>query len=325
MRRLVALVGLKDTTTGDTLCDEKNPIVLERMMFPEPVISMAIEPNTKADQDRLGQALRKLAMEDPTFKVSYNEETGQTLISGMGELHLEVLVERMKREFTVVANVGKPQVAYKETITKSAKSTGKFIQQSGGRGQYGHVEFDVKPAEKGKGVLFESEIKGGAIPNEFIKSVRQGVEAAAKSGVLAGYPATDMVVTLYDGSYHDVDSSDLAFNMAAQRGFSEGMKKAGPVLLEPIMNLEVTTPDQYVGEVIGDLNSRRVKIEMIEQSFDLKVIRGLAPLSEMFGYATVIRSLTQGRATYTMEPSFYQEVPRHISQGIVEGRVQKSA
>ncbi|MDD5440341.1 MAG: elongation factor G [Candidatus Omnitrophica bacterium] len=317
---IIALVALKDTTTGDTLTDPEKPLVLEKMHFPEPVISMAIEPATKADQDRLGQALRRLSMEDPTFRVTYNNETSQTLISGMGELHLEVLVDRMKREFNVVANVGRPQVAYKETIGKMVEATGKFIQQTGGHGQYGHVEFKMAPGEKGKGILFVDEIKGGAIPREYIKSVKEGVFEAAKSGTLAGYPVTDMTVTLYDGSFHEVDSSDLAFSMAAQYGFSSGMRQANPVLLEPVMDLEVTTPEQYLGEVIGDLNSRRVKIEMIEQLFDAKVIRGFAPLAEMFGYATIIRSLTQGRATYTMEPSFYQEVPKHIALKIVEGR-----
>jgi len=316
---IIALVGLKKTTTGDTLANAEAPILLERMHFPDPVISMAIEPKTKADQDRLGQSLRKLSDEDPTFRISYNQETGQTLISGMGELHLDVLVERMKREFKVVANVGRPQVAYKETIKKEAKSTGKFVQQTGGHGQYGHVEFKMGPAKKGEGIIFNNEIKGGNIPREYIKSVEQGVNQAAKSGTLAGYPVTDIVVTLYDGSYHEVDSSDLAFNMAASIGFNEGMKKATPVLLEPIMDIEVTTPEQYVGDVIGDLNVRRVKIEMIEQSSDLKVIRGYVPLAEMFGYATAIRSLTQGRATYTMEPSFYQEVPKNIAQKIIEG------
>jgi elongation factor G len=259
-------------------------------------------------------------MEDPTFKIHYNQETGQTIISGMGELHLDILVDRMKREFNVVANVGKPQVAYKETVTKTAKVTGKFIQQSGGRGQYGHVEFEMSPAEKGKGIIFIDNIKGGVIPQEYIGSVEDGVIEAAKSGTLAGYPATDISVTLYYGSYHDVDSSDLAFSMAAQIGFSEGMRQCHAVLLEPIMNLEVVTPDQYLGDVIGDLNSRRVKIEAIEQQLDYKIIKGFAPLGEMFGYATAIRSLTQGRATYTMEPSFYQEVPKSIAQGIIEGR-----
>jgi len=320
---IVALVGLKNTVTGDTLTDMDAPVVLERMHFPDPVISMAIEPSTKADQDKLGQALRKLEMEDPTFKRSYNQDTGQTIISGMGELHLDVLVERMKREFNVVAHVGKPHVAYKETVRKSVKQTGKFIQQSGGRGQYGHVEIEMEPAEKGAGIVFENKIKGGNIPKEYIPSVEEGVHDAAKSGTIAGYPVTDVKVTLYDGSFHEVDSSDLAFTMAGSIAFTNAMKKASPVLLEPIMDVEVTTPDQYLGDVIGDLNSRRVKIEQIEQRHELKVVRGLAPLSEMFGYATAIRSLTQGRASYTMEPSFYQEVPKLIAEKIIDGDIKK--
>ena len=319
---IIALVAMRDTITGDTLADEDHPIILERMYFPDPVISMAIEPTTKADQDKLGNALRKLMNEDPTFRTTYNKETGQTIISGMGELHLEVLVERMKREFNVVASVGKPQVAYKETISRHIKATGKFIQQSGGRGQYGHVEVEMAPAEKGKGIVFVDKIRGGAIPREYISSVEDGIIEAAKTGVLAGYPATDIEVTLYDGSFHEVDSSDLAFSMAGSIAFNDGMKKASPVLLEPIMDLEVTTPEQYLGDIIGDLNSRRVKIEVLEQNHDLKVVRGFAPLAEMFGYATATRSLTQGRATYTMEPSFYQEVPKHISQKIVEGKTE---
>lgn len=315
---IVAIVGLKKTTTGDTLTTEDDPIVVERMHFPDPVISMAIEPKTKADQDKLGQALRRLENEDPTFRRTYNEETGQTIISGMGELHLEVLVERMKREFNVVANVGKPEVAYKETITKSVKSVGKFIQQTGGRGQYGHVEIELAPGEKGSGIVFVDNIKGGAIPKEYISSVEEGIHEAAQSGTLAGYPVTDIMVTLFDGSYHDVDSSDLAFSMAAHLALGDGLKKAHSVLLEPIMDLGVTTPEQYLGDVLGDLNARRVKIEAIDQQYDAKVVRGSAPLAEMFGYATALRSLTQGRASYTMEPSFYQEVPRNIAQKIIE-------
>lgn len=319
---IVALVGLKKTVTGDTLSEEDAPILLEKIHFPEPVISMAIEPSTKADQDKLGQALRKLENEDPTFRRTYNDETGQTIISGMGELHLEVLVNRMKREFNVTAKVGKPQVAYKETISKKVKSTGKFIQQTGGRGQYGHVEIELSPSEKGKGIEFIDKIKGGAIPREYIAAVNEGIEEAAKSGTLAGYPVTDIIVTVYDGSYHEVDSSDLAFNMAASIAFNAGVKKAGPLLLEPIMDLEAITPEQYLGDVIGDLNARRVKIGSIQQKHDMKTIRGFAPLAEMFGYATAIRSLTQGRATYTMEPSFYQEVPKHIAQEIIEGKIK---
>jgi len=318
---IVALVGLKKTTTGDTLSDKNFPILLEKMTFPEPVISLAIEPTTKADQDRLGSALQKLSNEDPTFRKTFNKETGQTIISGMGELHLEVLVERMKREFSVVAKVGKPQVAYKETISKNVKATGKFIQQTGGHGQYGHVELELSPSEKGKGIEFIDKIRGGAIPKEYISSVKKGICEAAKSGALAGYPVTDVSITLYDGSYHDVDSSDLAFNMAGSIGFNNGIKKASPLLLEPIMDLEAITPEQYLGDVIGDLSSRRAKIESIEQKHDLKIIRGFAPLAEMFGYATAIRSLTQGRATYSMEPLFYQEVPKSIAAKIIEGKV----
>jgi len=315
---IVAVVGLKNTTTGDTICVEDSPIILESMHFPEPVISMAIEPKTKADQERLGLAMNKLAEEDPTFRVTYNKETGQTIISGMGELHLDIIVDRMLREFNVGANVDKPQVAYKETITRQSRAVGKFIQQSGGRGQYGHVVLDVAPGQKGTGILFESKIIGGAVPREYIPSVKDGVFDAAQNGYLAGYPVTDVDIKLIDGSFHEVDSSDIAFQMAASIAFNEGIKNGSPVLLEPIMNLEVTTPDNYMGDVIGDLSSRRVKIESIADKGSLKIIKGLAPLSEMFGYATTVRSLTQGRASYTMEPSFYQEVPKNISANIIE-------
>jgi len=315
---IVALVGLKDTTTGNTICDEEDPIILELMRFPEPVISMAIEPKTKADQERLGIAMHRLAEEDPTFKVKYDKETGQTIISGMGELHLEIIVDRMLREFNVGADVDKPQVAYKETITRHTRAVGKFIQQSGGRGQYGHVVMDVAPAPKGAGVLFESKIIGGSIPREYIPSVEDGVIDAAQNGCLAGYPVTDIDVKLVDGSFHEVDSSDIAFQMAASIALNDALKNGGPVLLEPIMNLEVTTPENYMGEVIGDLSSRRVKIEAVSDLPGLKVIRAFAPLSEMFGYATTLRSLTQGRASYTMEPSFYQEVPKNIAEKIIE-------
>ena len=315
---IVALVGLKDTTTGETICDEDNPIILESMHFPEPVISMAIEPKTKADQEKLGMALHRLCDEDPTFKVRYDKETGQTIISGMGELHLEIIIDRMFREFNVAASVDKPQVAYKETITRQSRAVGKFIQQSGRRGQYGHVVMDVSPGQKGTGIVFESKIIGGSIPKEYISSVKEGVVEAAQSGCLAGYPVTDVDVKLVDGSYHEVDSSDLAFHMAGVIGLNEGLKNGASVLLEPIMNLEVITPENYMGEVIGDLSSRRVKIEAITDRTNTKIIRGLAPLSEMFGYATSVRSLTQGRASYTMEPSFYQEVPKNIAEKIVE-------
>ncbi|MBN1526813.1 MAG: elongation factor G, partial [Candidatus Omnitrophica bacterium] len=293
---IVAGVGFKNTTTGDTICDEEHPIVLERMHFPEPVISMSIEPKTKADQEKLGMALRKLEDEDPTFRVTYSKETGQTIISGMGELHLEIIIDRMLREFNVAANVDKPQVAYKEAITRQSRAVGKFIQQTGGRGQYGHVVFDVAPAQKGAGILFESKIIGGAIPREYIPAVKEGVIEASQAGILAGYPVTDVDVKLVDGSFHEVDSSEIAFKMAARIAFNEGLKSGGSILLEPIMDLEVTVPENYMGDIIGDLNSRRVKISEINDRANLKVVRGYAPLSEMFGYATTIRSLSQGRA-----------------------------
>jgi len=315
---IVAVVGMKNTTTGHTICDMEHPIVLEKMHFPEPVISMAIEPKTKADQEKLGNAMHKLAEEDPTFRVTYNKETGQTIISGMGELHLEIIVDRMLREFNVAANVDKPQVAYKETITRSSRAEGKFIQQSGGRGQYGHVVLEVAPGQKGTGIVFESKIIGGSVPREYIPSVKEGVIEAAQNGFLAGYPVTDVDIKLIDGSFHEVDSSDIAFQMAASIGFNEGLKNGGSIMLEPIMKLEVITPENYMGDVIGDLSSRRVKIESIEDRSGMKVIKGLAPLSEMFGYATTVRSLTQGRASYTMEPSFYQEVPKNIAEKIIE-------
>ncbi|MFH1594430.1 MAG: elongation factor G [Candidatus Omnitrophota bacterium] len=320
---IVAVVGLKKTTTGDTICLEKDPVLMERIHFPEPVISMAIEPATKADQDKLANALKKMEEEDPSFKVRYNQETSQTLINGMGELHLEVIIDRILREFKVKASVGKPNVAYKETAKKKVEVTGKFIQQSGGRGQYGHVEIILEPAKKGEGVIFENKIKGGQIPKEYISSVEKGIIDCAKSGVIAGFPVTDIKITLYDGSYHEVDSSDIAFKMAASIALRDGLKKAGCVLMEPIMDLEVTTPEEYLGDIIGDVNSRRAKIESIEQKANSKIIRALAPLSEMFGYATATRSLTQGRATYTMEPSFYQEVPGNIAQKLIEGEFQK--
>ena len=314
---IVAIVGLKKTFTGDTIAEEEKPILVEKIHFPEPVISMAIEPATKADQDKLGKALKKMEEEDPSFVRSYNPDTAQTLINGMGELHLEVMINRIKREFNVKANVGKPHVAYKETITKSVKITGKFIQQSGGRGQYGHVEIEIKPAKKGEGIIFENKIKGGQIPREYIPSVEEGIIDAAKSGVLGGYPVTDIKVTLYDGSFHEVDSSDIAFKMAASMALSEGLEKASSVLMEPIMEMEATTPEEYLGDVIGDLNSRRAKVESIDQKSAAKVIKALVPLAEMFGYATAIRSLTQGRATYTMEPSFYREVPNNIALKVI--------
>jgi len=321
-----AVVGLKKTETGDTICDEKNPIILERMQFPEPVIDMAIEPATKADQERLGMALGRLREEDPTLRVHYDQETGETIISGMGELHLEIIVERMKREFKVEANVGKPQVAFKETITRPVEIVGKHIQQSGGRGQYGHVVLTMRPTEEhGKGIEFESKIVGGSIPREYLPAVKAGVMEASLSGALAGYPVTDIHVELIDGSFHVVDSSELAFKMAAIYAFKDGMRQASAILLEPIMNIEVTTPEEYMGDVIGDLSSRRCKIESMTQKGNVKAIRGFVPLSEMFGYATTSRSLTQGRATFMMEPSYYAEVPKMIAEKIIRANNTQEA
>lgn len=314
---IVALVGLRNTKTGDTLCSEDDPILLERMEFPEPVISVAIEPKTKADQDKLGEALSKLMDEDPTFRVMVDEETGQTLISGMGELHLEIIVDRLRREFRVEANIGKPQVAYKETIRKKARAEGKFIRQTGGRGQYGHVWIEIEP-NRGKGYEFIDAIVGGVIPKEFIPAVDQGIREAMQNGIIAGYPVVDVKVTLFDGSYHEVDSSDLAFKIAASIAFKEAAKQAEPVLLEPIMEVEVVTPDGYLGDVIGDLNSRRGRIEGINMRKDGQVVKALVPLAEMFGYATRLRSITQGRAIYTMQFHHYEEVPQQIADMIIE-------
>jgi elongation factor G len=314
---IVALVGLRNTKTGDTLCSEDDPILLERMEFPEPVISVAIEPKTKADQDKLGEALSKLMDEDPTFRVTVDEETGQTLISGMGELHLEIIVDRLRREFRVEANIGKPQVAYKETIRKKARAEGKFIRQTGGRGQYGHVWIEIEP-NRGKGYEFIDAIVGGVIPKEFIPAVDQGIREAMQNGIIAGYPVIDVKVTLFDGSYHEVDSSDLAFKIAASIAFKEAAKQAEPVLLEPIMEVEVVTPDEYLGDVIGDLNSRRGRIEGINMRKDGQVVKALVPLAEMFGYATRLRSITQGRAIYTMQFHHYEEVPQQIADMIIE-------
>ncbi len=321
---IAAAVGLKDVITGDTICDIKHPIVLEAMEFPEPVISVAIEPKTKADQDKLGNALSKLAQEDPSFRVRFDEETGQTLISGMGELHLEIIVDRLRREFKVDANVGKPQVAYKETIRKPAKAEGKYIKQTGGRGQYGHVVLEIEPMEPGSGFVFEDHIVGGVIPKEFIPSVEKGVREAMETGILAGYPMVDVKVKLVDGSYHEVDSSDLAFKIAASMAFKEAASKAKPVLLEPIMKVEVIVPEEYMGEVIGDLNARRGKIQSIGERKNAKVIDALVPLAEMFGYATTLRSLTQGRGTFTMQFSHYEEVPQNVAQEII-GKRNKAA
>jgi len=314
---IVALVGLKVTKTGDTLCSEDDPILLEKMDFPEPVISVAIEPKTKADQDKLGEALSKLMDEDPTFRVTVDDETGQTLISGMGELHLEIIVDRLKREFRVEANIGKPQVAYKETIRKKARAEGKFIRQTGGRGQYGHVWIEIEP-NRGKGYEFIDAIVGGVVPKEFIPAVDQGIREAMQNGIIAGYPVVDVKVTLFDGSYHEVDSSDLAFKIAASIAFKEAAKQAEPVLLEPIMEIEVVTPEEYLGDVIGDLNSRRGRIEGINMRKDGQVVKALVPLAEMFGYATRLRSLTQGRAIYTMQFHHYEQVPQQIADIIIE-------
>jgi len=313
---VVAAVGLRDTTTGDTLCDEDHPIILESMQFPEPVIAVAIEPKTKADEEKLSSALSKLAEEDPTFKVRFDQETGQTLIAGMGELHLEIIVDRMLREFGVQANVGRPQVAYKETIRQSAQAEGRYIRQTGGRGQYGHAEIVLEPLPRGSGIEFEDEIRGGDIPREFIPAIEAGIREAAESGVLAGYPVVDFRARLTDGSYHEVDSSEIAFKIAGSMAFKDAMARAKPVLLEPVMKVEVLTPEQYMGDVIGDLNARRGRIESIEQQGAIRIIRALVPLAEMFGYATALRSATQGRATYTMEPSRYEEVPTSISEDV---------
>ena len=314
---IAAVVGLRSTLTGDTLCDEKTPIVLEAMEFPEPVMSVAIEPKTKADQERLSQSLSKLAQEDPSFKVSFNEDTGQTIISGMGELHLEIIVDRLLREFKVGANVGKPQVAYKETIRGMAKAEGKFVRQSGGRGQYGHVYIRVEPFESDKGFEFVNEIIGGTVPREFIPAVEKGIKEALERGILAGYPVVNVKATLYDGSYHEVDSSEMAFKIAASMAFREAAKKSKPVILEPIMSVEVVSPEEYLGDVIGDLSARRGKIQNIERRGKAQVIKAQAPLAEMFGYSTDLRSKTQGRATYTMQFLHYDEVPKGVSDEII--------
>lgn len=314
---IVAAVGLKSTLTGDTLCDGDKPVILESMEFPEPVISVAIEPKTKADQEKLSVALGKLAQEDPSFKVSFDEETGQTIISGMGELHLDIIVDRLLREFKVGANVGKPQVAYRETIKEQTKAEGKFVRQSGGRGQYGHVYITIEPLEPASGFEFVNKIVGGVIPKEYISAVGKGVKEACENGVLAGYPVVDVKVTLFDGSYHEVDSSEMAFKIAGSMAFKNAARKAKPVILEPIMGIEVVTPEEYMGDVIGDLNSRRGRIQTMNQRSNVRVIAAQVPLSSMFGYATDLRSKTQGRATYTMQFSHYEDVPKNISEDIV--------
>ncbi len=320
---IAAAVGFKDVTTGDSLCDENNPIILEKMEFPEPVISVAVEPKTKADQEKMSTALQRLAEEDPTFKVHTDPETNQTIISGMGELHLDIIVDRMKREFNVDCTVGKPQVAYRETIRQTVEAEGKFIRQTGGHGQYGHCWLRLEPMEPGSGFEFANEVVGGVIPKEFINPVQAGVEAAMEDGVVAGYPMVDIKVTVYDGSYHDVDSSELAFKVAGSMAFKEGAKKAGAVLLEPYMSVEVDVPEEYMGDVIGGLNSRRGRIEGMETENGESRIKGFVPLSEMFGYATALRSSTQGRGTFTMTFDHYEEVPRNISQQITEERLGK--
>jgi len=314
---IAAAVGLRDVTTGDTICDEQKQVLLESMDFPEPVISVAIEPKTKADQEKMGVALGKLAQEDPTFKIHTDQDTAQTIISGMGELHLEIIVDRMMREFNVGANVGKPQVAYKETIRRKADAEGKYIRQTGGRGQYGHVKITVEPSGVGAGFIFENDIVGGSIPKEYIRPIEQGIREAMGSGVLAGYEVKDVKVSLYDGSYHEVDSSEIAFKIAGSMAFKDGCKKASPALLEPVMKVEVVLPEEHMGDVIGDLNSRRGRIEGMEARPGTQIVKSVVPLATMFGYATDLRSRTQGRATYTMHFSHYEEVPKQIADEII--------
>jgi len=320
---IAAAIGLKGTTTGNTLCAESRAVVLESITFPEPVIYIAIEPKTKADQEKMGMALVKLAEEDPTFRVRSDEETMQTIIGGMGELHLDIIVDRMKREFKVEANVGKPQVAYRETIKKSAEAEGRYIKQSGGRGQYGHCWLRVEPNEAGKGFEFIDEVKGGAIPREYIPAIAKGVKEALDRGILAGYPIVDVKVAVFDGSYHEVDSSEAAFKIAGSLAFQDGCKRAGPVILEPIMKVEAVTPEEFMGEVIGDLNSKRAQIEEMGDRAAVKFIKAKVPLSEMFGYATQLRSMTQGRASYTMEFGYYSEVPRNVAEEIIGEKEKK--
>ena len=320
---IAAAVGIKNVTTGDTLCDMDHPVILEQMEFPDPVIDIAIEPKDKVAQEKMGIALSKLAEEDPTFKVHTNHETGQTIIAGMGELHLDIIVDRLKREFKVECNVGKPQVAYKETIREKVRVQGKFIRQSGGKGQYGDVWFEMEPLEPGKGIEFESKIVGGAVPKEYVKPIEQGMREAAETGILAGYPVTDFKVSLVDGSYHEVDSSEMAFKIAAAMAFKEGMKQGKAVILEPIMKVEIVVPEEYMGDVIGDVNSRRGRLEGMENVDGTQEIHSFIPLSEMFGYATELRSRTQGRGTYSMEPSHYEEVPKSVFEAIVASRTKK--
>jgi len=311
-------VGLKDVTTGDTLCDPEAIITLEKMEFPEPVISVAVEPKTKSDQERMGLALQRLAKEDPSFRVSTDQESGQTIISGMGELHLDIIVDRMKREFKVEANVGKPQVAYRETIRGKVEQEGKFVRQSGGRGQYGHVWLKIEPQEEGKGYEFVNGIVGGVVPREYIPAVDKGVKEALEGGVIAGYPVVDVKVTIIDGSYHDVDSNEMAFKIAGSMALKEGVRRAKPVLLEPVMKVEVVTPEDYSGDVIGDLSRRRGHIQGMEDGPSGKVVTAEVPLAEMFGYATSVRSMSQGRATFTMEFAKYQEVPNNVAEAVMK-------
>ena len=318
---IAAAVGIKDVSTGDSLCDEKKRMILESMVFPEPVIHISIEPKTKADQERLGGSLAKLGDEDPTFKMHTDEETGQTIISGMGELHLEIIVDRLQREFKVGCNVGRPQVAYKETIRKAIKAEGKFVRQSGGRGQYGHCWVEFSPLEPGSGFVFESKIVGGVIPREYISPIQAGIEEALQNGILAGYPVLDIKASVYDGSYHDVDSSEMAFKIAGSMAFKAAAAKADPAILEPVMKVEVTVPEEYMGDIIGDLNSRRGRIEGMEARSGAQIIRAFVPLSEMFGYATELRSRSQGRGTYTMQFDHYEEVPKSIAEGIIAKRL----
>ena len=315
---IAAIIGLKNTTTGNTLCAENAPMLLESINFPEPVIKIAVEPKTKADQEKMGVALSRLAEEDPTFRVETDEETNQVLISGMGELHLDIIVDRMKREFSVEANVGKPQVSYRETITKVAEAEHKYAKQSGGRGQYGHCSLRVEPLEQGKGFEFVDEIKGGIIPREYIPAIEKGVKEAIQGGVLVGYPMVDVRAAVFYGSYHEVDSSEIAFKMAAIFAFKEACQKAGPILLEPIMKVEVTTPEEYMGNIMGDLNSKRGQIEEMSDRVNIKVVKAKVPLAEMFGYSTSLRSMSQGRANYTMEFSHYAEVPKSILETLKE-------
>jgi elongation factor G len=318
---IAAAVGLRSVTTGDTICDEKQPVVLESMDFPEPVISLAIEPKTKADQEKLSQGLGKLMAEDPTFRVVTDTETGQVVIKGMGELHLEIIVDRLQREFSVDSSVGKPQVAYKETLTRASEGEGRYIKQTGGRGQYGHARIRLTPRQPGEGYAFENKIVGGAIPKEFIKPIDEGIREAMTRGVLAGYPVDDVAIELYDGSFHDVDSSEMAFKIAGSMAFQDAAKRAQPVLLEPVMRVEVVVPEEYMGDIMGDLNGRRGRIQSMEARGGSQIVTARVPLSEMFGYATDLRSRTQGRATYSMHFDRYEQAPQNVSEEVV-ARIQ---